>query len=41
MELIGYAAGVWFCVLAGVQSPLRWLASVLREVAEERPRMDQ
>ena len=43
MELIGYAAGVWFCacVLAGVLSPLlravRWLASVLREVAEERP----
>ena len=27
VELIGYAAGVWFCacVLAGVQSPLRWL----------------
>ena len=41
MELIGYAAGVWFCacVLAGLLSPLRWLFSVLTEAARERPRL--
>ena len=37
MELIGYAAGVWFCacILAGVLHPvlraLRWLAQISAE----------